>query len=692
MGGGVFIGVFWGLVVSVLVTAILSLSAPLPPREGQAVDVSADMTETEAAAPDAAAEVATAQDVPDAGGASDAVAQGGLGQDDEAQDTPIPEVALDADLEVEEMPPAPAADEVATAETAPDAQPVAPDPAAEAETSVARQGPAEAIPLPAGSEFNRPPPEEAAVLPQVDRAPGVEAPRAPPAPETSLSGGIDTAPPPQPRVVPAPASPGPLASAPEEIGGLGPTDELALATDDAPPRAGAAPPASVPAPGLESGALPDVTDPPRPVTPPVATTDAEQAGTASDPAAGTAPPAASEPESEAADGTPDAVPGDPDGAEQAPVETAEAAVDAPDAAAPAPADMAAETAPEAPPETAAPPEAGAAEAQAQPPAVVRLVPPRADAPAHAAGDPEDAAADAADAEPQAGSAMGAVAPRVIRPGASPDRDTGDAASVVLPQIVNPGRVDPAPDVDADPPAAEAAPDPEEPAPRPAIEAFAAPFEAPEARALISVVLIDEPDPRLGIETLTSFGIPVAFAIDPSRPDAAERAAAYRAAGFEVLMLGTVIPEGATAADTEVALAAARARVPEAIALMDTVESRIQSDRSVLEAVVGIAAGEGQGLVAFPRGLNTAEQMAARADVPAATLFRLLDDEDQRATVITRYLSRAEFAAAQEGAVIVAGRTRPATVTALFSWALGERNAGVVIAPVSAALARLAEAE
>jgi polysaccharide deacetylase 2 family uncharacterized protein YibQ len=52
--------------------------------------------------------------------------------------------------------------------------------------------------------------------------------------------------------------------------------------------------------------------------------------------------------------------------------------------------------------------------------------------------------------------------------------------------------------------------------------------------------------------------------------------------------------------------------------------------------------------------------------------------------------RAEFAAAQEGAVIVAGRTRPDTVTALFSWALGDRNEGVAIAPVSAVLQRLAE--
>jgi hypothetical protein len=39
---------------------------------------------------------------------------------------------------------------------------------------------------------------------------------------------------------------------------------------------------------------------------------------------------------------------------------------------------------------------------------------------------------------------------------------------------------------------------------------------------------------------------------------------------------------------------------------------------------------------------------------------------------------------------VAGRVRPDTVTALYSWALGDRDAGVAIAPVSAVLRRLAE--
>jgi polysaccharide deacetylase 2 family uncharacterized protein YibQ len=528
-------------------------------------------------------------------------------------------------------------------------------PADEDTAGPARQVPADTIPLPAGSEFNRPPPEEAAVLPQVDTVPDVERPQAPAAPEPSLSGAIDTAPPPLPDVVRAPVSPAPLGPAPEIAGSLEPGTRLSRGADAPPVQPGAAAPAPVPQPVLDGAARTDVQDPPP--APPVPS-----------PATGAAPDTADDV---------------PTGTEEAP------APGAPIEDAPAP------------PEAPAPDAADATPDRPDPPPVVRLVPPAADAP-DAAASPETGATEAPAEEALAEEAPPPPAPpRVLRPTPPAEDDADPAAETiaprVLPQIVNPGRMDPATGEDAAPmpaPAEEPRPETALPAPDapPALDAFATPFDADAARALIAVVLIDTPDPRLDLDTLTRFDFPVAFAIDPARPDAAERAALYRDAGFEVLMLGTVIPAGATATDTEVALAAARRRVPEAIALMDTVDSRIQSDRTVLEAVVGVAAGEGQGLLAFPRGLNTAEQMAARADVPAATFFRLLDDEDQRATVITRFLSRAEFAAAQEGAVVVAGRTRPDTVTALASWALGSRNEGVVIAPVSAVLERLAGTE
>jgi polysaccharide deacetylase 2 family uncharacterized protein YibQ len=240
------------------------------------------------------------------------------------------------------------------------------------------------------------------------------------------------------------------------------------------------------------------------------------------------------------------------------------------------------------------------------------------------------------------------------------------------------------------PAPELADDPSPDAPN-ALRDNAVAFDLPAEGPLMAVVLIDDPDSPLDPALLTRFTFPVSFAIDPLRPDATARAAELRAAGFEVVILGGgLIPAGAAPSDVETALAAARETLPQAVALMDTPDSRIQGDRPVLDATVGALAGSGHGLLAFPQGLNAAEQSARRAEVPAATIFRLLDDEDQRATVIARFLGRAGFAAGQDGAVVVVGRTRPDTVTALFSWALGARSEQVTLAPVSAVLQRLAE--
>lgn len=234
-----------------------------------------------------------------------------------------------------------------------------------------------------------------------------------------------------------------------------------------------------------------------------------------------------------------------------------------------------------------------------------------------------------------------------------------------------------------------APDDSADGPQPAIRAFAAPFDASEERPLLSVILIDDPDSVIAQSTLTRITLPVAFAVDPQHPEAARRAQAYREAGFEIVILASMIPEGATASDTEVAFGAVQLILPEAVAVLDTLEGRIQGDRAVLDAMVGALQETGHGLVAFPQGLNAAAQSANRVGVPGATVFRLLDDEDQRATVISRFLDRAAFTAAQEGTGIVVGRTRPDTVTALLSWALGGRSEGVALAPLSATLERAA---
>ena len=243
------------------------------------------------------------------------------------------------------------------------------------------------------------------------------------------------------------------------------------------------------------------------------------------------------------------------------------------------------------------------------------------------------------------------------------------------------RIDPATDASPDAEAGEA---PETPR---AIEAFAAPFPADETRPLMAVILIDDPSFQLGQEALTRFDFPVTFAIDPRRPDASETAAAYRAAGFEVMLLGDVFTAEATGADVPDILARGFDTLPEAVGVLDTASGAIRGRREILDAVVSAVSETGHGLVAFPRGLPLAEQAADRQGVPAATLFREIDSERERATVITRYLDRAAFAAGQDDAVIVVGHTYADTVTALFSWALGDRSEAVALAPVSAVLTR-----
>jgi polysaccharide deacetylase 2 family uncharacterized protein YibQ len=664
MGAGVFVGIFWGLVVSALVVTAVSLSAPLPSRSGEmplteTADVTPGATEdetpaqdpapipddmTEEAAETTAPVEAPASDDAPAVATSDVVTSDGATPDNPT--TAVAPLATESAAADDTASPAPA---LADPDAADSAQP---GQAVDGQRAVASDG----VPLPAGSEFNRPPPEEAPVLPATDSQPTILTPSAPEASVPAAPRGLDTAPAPLPRIVRVPdtAAPAPLDTADVAVPGA---EEIASALPAAtpPPRlpqiepdSSAVADAQSIAPPQTGGAVERVTD---------AETPEPEISVAETAATEEAPPPA--PVAETVD--------------QAGADTA-------------PGTMPAETETET--ETDTP---------ARAPVVVQLVPPQETAPLGM--EPLD---DLPGAGATVDGATGALPepPRMLRTG---DADPAPGAERALPQIVSPARnlpdtqdetsasdvpvveLDEAIDAPRDA-SAEGSDD------RPAIEAFAAPFDRTETRPLISVILIDAPDDRLDIDTLTQFSFPVAFAIDPARPDAAERAAAYRAAGFEVLMMASVIPEGATASDTEVALSVARARVPEAVALIDTPDSRVQSDRVVLEAVVGTAAGEGQGLIAFPRGLNTAEQMAERAGVPAATLFRLLDDEDQRATVITRFLGRAEFAAVQEGAVIVAGRTRPDTVTALFSWALGDRNEGVAIAPVSAVLQRLAEDE
>ena len=219
------------------------------------------------------------------------------------------------------------------------------------------------------------------------------------------------------------------------------------------------------------------------------------------------------------------------------------------------------------------------------------------------------------------------------------------------------------------------------------------FEDPEGRPPLAIVLIDRGDTVIGVEALRDFPYPLTFAVDAARPDAAEASASYRAAGFEVMALVDLAPDS-TPQDAEVAMEVSLAAVPDAVAVLEGDATGFQTSRTVSEQVSAILGQRGYGLVMLPNGLNTAQRQAARDGVPSATVFRDFDGAGQDAAAIRRFLDQGAFKAGQQAGglqatdgegVIMMGRLRPDTISALLLWGLQDRAQRVALAPVSAVL-------
>jgi polysaccharide deacetylase 2 family uncharacterized protein YibQ len=219
---------------------------------------------------------------------------------------------------------------------------------------------------------------------------------------------------------------------------------------------------------------------------------------------------------------------------------------------------------------------------------------------------------------------------------------------------------------------------------PPIDRYAEPFENPEGRPILSIVLLDSARDGAVAPMPARFPYPVSIAIPAEAPDAADRMRRYRAAGYEVLAL-VDLPQGATPADIETRAPAWFEAVPDAVAIMERPPKSLQSDRANGEELADVLAASGHGLLLFPDGLDTTRKLAARRGVPAATVFRDLDAAGQGEAVIRRFLDNAAFKAGMEGAVILVARLRPETLEALLVWGLADRASRVALAPVSAAL-------
>ncbi|WP_128515654.1 divergent polysaccharide deacetylase family protein [Tabrizicola thermarum] len=221
-------------------------------------------------------------------------------------------------------------------------------------------------------------------------------------------------------------------------------------------------------------------------------------------------------------------------------------------------------------------------------------------------------------------------------------------------------------------------------PRP-IAQFAASFENTEAKPPMAIVLIDPGTPDLDRAGLAALPFPVSFALDPLDPATPERAAIYRAAGHEVVMLVTGIADGAQPADVEVAFQSMEQGLPEAVAVMDLADPAFQNNRGLASAVVPILKAQGRGLLTRDEGLNAADQIARREDLEAATVFRDLDVAGGDKVALRRLLDRAVFKAGQDGRVSVVGTATPETVAALLEWTVEGKAATVALAPVTAVM-------
>ncbi|NVO55377.1 divergent polysaccharide deacetylase family protein [Rhodobacteraceae bacterium B1Z28] len=216
-----------------------------------------------------------------------------------------------------------------------------------------------------------------------------------------------------------------------------------------------------------------------------------------------------------------------------------------------------------------------------------------------------------------------------------------------------------------------------------IEAFAATFDNPDSKPLMSIILIDD-EGSFGAEALQDFPYPISFAVSPSDPNAVSKMAQHRAAGFEVLALADM-PEAASAQDAEVSLAVWLDTLPETVGILEGVETGIQGNRKLADQVAAIAGGTGRGLIMQDNGLNTVQKLAARNGVPSGVVFRDIDGARQDPGIMRRFLDQAAFRAGQEGTVVMLGRVRPETISALLLWGLEDRGSRVAMAPISAVM-------
>lgn len=216
----------------------------------------------------------------------------------------------------------------------------------------------------------------------------------------------------------------------------------------------------------------------------------------------------------------------------------------------------------------------------------------------------------------------------------------------------------------------------------ALQAYSADSGDTGGKPLLSIVLIDDGSMSAAAAALAGLPFSVTIAIDPALPNAADLMTSYRADGFEVAVMAK-LPEGAVPSNVEITFESVFASLPETIAVLDIGAGGLQSDRAVTEQAMDILAAQGRGLITASQGLNMAGRAAEQAGVPSVVVFRDLDVDNQDACVVRRFVDQAAFRARQESGVVLVGRVRPDTISALILWGTANQDDQVAVVPVSA---------
>ncbi|MEM9850462.1 MAG: divergent polysaccharide deacetylase family protein [Pseudomonadota bacterium] len=266
----------------------------------------------------------------------------------------------------------------------------------------------------------------------------------------------------------------------------------------------------------------------------------------------------------------------------------------------------------------------------------------------------------------------------------PRRIETDTQSAEAPSVGTP-----AARLGADEPGAGAKPEADEPAPTGALIANRAAFEPDPDLAKLAVILTHQGADLPDGDGLSDLPAEVSFAVDARVGNAGAIAAAYRDAGREVVLIPS-FPPRATPQDIEVALGTSLADVTGAVAVMDPGSAGFQNDRVSVGQVIAVLSETGHGLITMSRGLNAAQQIADRFEVPAALIFNELGAASDAAAA-ARALDRVAFRARQETGIIVLGSADDVTKAGIKAWLDGRSADGLQLAPVSAVMAPLEDA-